>query len=524
VRRPPLVAALAAAACLAAASPAQSQAPCSAGTVGDTTTFSATGDLQCYVVPAGVERLQVVAVGEAGHSSLGGLGGPGATVTAELAVTPGDTLQVGVGLGAAPVNAGSTGVAGGGASDVRRCAPTDSSCPALGTLADPRLVVAGGGGGGGGAGGGGAGGSAGAGLDLPCNGAANGGPGALGAVGQGGLGGTCTGGGSGGAGNPVGGVAGGAGSPGTGGAGGFADNTHGGGGGGAGWFGGGGGGTSSTVGAGNGGGGGGGSSFGPLGAVFGIGAGPPSVAITPLAPEVAVDPQSLSFPSTQQWATSGPASVTISNPGNAALNLDGVSFGGAAAGDYFVGSESCGAVIAPGGSCELSLRFSPGGTLGQRAATLEVLSDAAAGSSSVALDGTAVAPPSPPANPSTPAPAGPAETRALAPPPPLARVVTRSTRIGGNRTIVIRVACRSEVPLCSGIVHLSTTRFGGGQVSLGTREYRLRGGRSMPVRFSLSPRMARRIRAALPARVRVQAFARSADTTTYAASVVSVRR
>jgi hypothetical protein len=520
VRRPPLIAALAAASCLAAASPAQSQAPCSAGTVGDTTSFSATGDLQCYVVPAGVERLRVVAVGEAGHSSLGGVGGPGASVTAELAVTSGDTLYVGVGLGAAPVNGGSTGVAGGGASDVRRCAPAGSGCPALGSLADPRLVVAGGGGGGGGAGGGGDGGSAGAGLDVPCNGGTNGGPGAIGAVGQGGLGGTCTGGGSGGAGNAVGGVAGGAGGPGTGGAGGFADNTHGGGGGGAGWFGGGGGGTSSTVGAGNGGGGGGGSSFGPLGAVFGIGSGPPSVAITPLAPEIAVDPQSVSFPSTQQWTTSGPASVTISNPGNAALNLDGVSFKGAAAGDYFVGSESCGAVIAPGGSCALSLRFSPGGTLGQRAATLEVLSDAAAGSSSVALDGTAVTPPSPPANPSTPAPA---EVRALTP-PALARVVSRSTRLKRNGTIVIRVACRSEVALCRGIVHLSTARFGGGQVSLGTREYRVRGGRSVPVRFSLTPRMARRIRAALPARVRAQAFARSVDTTTYAASVVSVRR
>jgi hypothetical protein len=521
VRRPPLIAALAAASCLAAASPAQSQAPCSAGTVGDTTSFSATGELQCYVVPAGVDRLRIVAVGEAGHSSLGGLGGPGASVTAELAVTPGDTLQVGVGLGAAPVDPLSTGVAGGGASDVRRCAPADPGCPALGSPADPRLVVAGGGGGGGGAGGGGSGGRAGAGLDVPCNDGTNGGPGAVGAVGQGGLGGTCTGGGSGGAGNAVGGVAGGSGGPGTGGAGGFALDTHGGGGGGAGWFGGGGGGTSSTVGAGNGGGGGGGSSFGPLGAVFEIGSGPPSVAITPLAPEIAVNPLSVSFPPTQQWGTSAPASVTISNPGNAALNMDGVSFDGTAAGDYFVGSESCGAVIAPGGSCALSLRFSPGGALGARAATLEVLSDAAAGSGSVALGGTAVAPPTPPPSPGTSAP--PADASPVAP-EPLARATTGSTRLRRNRTIVVTVACSSDVALCSGIVHLATPRFGGGQVSLGTREFRVRGGRTAAVRFRLSRRMARRLRAALPVRVRAQVFARSGDTATYAASTLNVRR
>lgn len=521
MRRPPLIAALAAASCLAAASPAQSQAPCGAGTVGDTTTFSATGDLQCYVVPQGVERVRVVAVGEAGGSSLGGVGGTGASVTAELAVTPGDTLHVGVGLGAVPVNPLSTGVPGGGASDVRSCAPTDPGCPALGSLNDPRLLVAGGGGGGGGAGGGGSGGRAGAGLDVPCNDGANGGPGTAGAVGQGGLGGTCTGGGTGGAGNAVGGVAGGSGGPGAGGAGGFEPNTHGGGGGGAGWFGGGGGGTSSTVGAGNGGGGGGGSSFGPLGAVFEIGSGPPSVAITPLAPEIAVNPASVSFPTTQQWGTSGPASVTISNPGNAALNLDGVSFEGAAAGDYFVGSESCGAVIAPSSSCELSLRFSPGGTLGQRAATLEVLSDAAAGSSSVALGGTAVVPPTPLASPGTSAPAAGASPVA---PEPLARAVTGSTRLKRNRVIVVSVACRSDVALCSGIVHLATPRFGGGQVSLGTRAFRVRGGSSVAVRFTLSPRMARRMRAALPARVRAQVFARSGDTATYAASTLNVRR
>ena len=73
-------------------------------------------------------------------------GGTGAQVTADIAVTPGSTVYVEVGVGVvAPV---AHGTAGGGASDIRTCAAAACSL----TNNDTRLVVAGGGGGAGGGG------------------------------------------------------------------------------------------------------------------------------------------------------------------------------------------------------------------------------------------------------------------------------------------------------------------------------------------------------------------------------------
>lgn len=124
-------------------------------------TFVATGSEQCYVVPSGVSALQVVATGGGGGSTFIGTGGSGAQVTGDIAVTPGATVFVEVGIGG---GAGAT--SGGGESDVRTCS-VSGSCPALGTPQDPRLIVAGGGGGGGLGGGAGNGASAGVGAGGP---------------------------------------------------------------------------------------------------------------------------------------------------------------------------------------------------------------------------------------------------------------------------------------------------------------------------------------------------------------------
>lgn len=195
-----------------------------------------------FTVPAGVKCVTCDvygAQGGTGSSSSAGLGG---RVTATIAVTPGETLNVNVGgegayqfspsLGGIHGGGDTTGDGGtgGGASDVLRGAT--------------QLVVAGGGGGGGTTSGGA---SGGAGGDTI------GGNGANGGAGTGGAGGTQVAGGAGGAG--VGGTAGTAGGPGTGGQGGSNGGLWGGGGGGGGYYGGGGGGSMS------GGGGGGGSSY-----------------------------------------------------------------------------------------------------------------------------------------------------------------------------------------------------------------------------------------------------------------------
>jgi hypothetical protein len=133
--------------------------------------FTSTGEQQ-FVVPPGVSSLQVMLVGGNGAPGSGGFpGGTGATMTATLAVSAGETLYAEVGgdgdqsvangrsmggyggggnggyrrfFGSFPGGGG-----GGGASDVRTCSA--SSCTEAASLAS-RLVVAAGGGGGGGAG------------------------------------------------------------------------------------------------------------------------------------------------------------------------------------------------------------------------------------------------------------------------------------------------------------------------------------------------------------------------------------
>ncbi|MDO7852657.1 beta strand repeat-containing protein, partial [Hymenobacter convexus] len=114
-------------------------------------TFSYTGAVQPYTVPAGVNSLRVSASGaQGGVGSNYASGGKGAQVQTQLAVTPGQTLYLYVG-GAGSLafsngggyngggNGGLGGGGGGGASDVR----SSASGPAY----TDRLVVAAGGGG-----------------------------------------------------------------------------------------------------------------------------------------------------------------------------------------------------------------------------------------------------------------------------------------------------------------------------------------------------------------------------------------
>jgi hypothetical protein len=63
-----------------------------------TTVFSFTGIEETFTVPAQITSLHVVAVGARGGTGpSGGVGGFGATVSADLAVTPGEILYLDVG-------------------------------------------------------------------------------------------------------------------------------------------------------------------------------------------------------------------------------------------------------------------------------------------------------------------------------------------------------------------------------------------------------------------------------------------
>jgi hypothetical protein len=284
--------------------------------------FGYTGAEQCYVVPAGVTEVRVVAVGAPGTDGYtngrgvvpaAGLGGEGAQVSGVLAVTPAEVLYVevggtggyfaqafnggGSGASEGALGGGSGGGAGGGASDVRTVS-CGTRCPGDAASLASRLLVAGGGGGGGG-GGSSSDNSLGLGSDGGSGGissavGAGGVPGGLasgglpGGGGGGGGGGSAGGGAAGMSASACGGSAAGAGGLGVGGAGSL--SVYSGGGGGGGYYGGGGGGSGCGTPDAGAGGGGGGSSYGPAGAVFEQDtSGAAAVTITPLYPPGACD-------------------------------------------------------------------------------------------------------------------------------------------------------------------------------------------------------------------------------------------
>ena len=201
-----------------------------------TLTFSPSASPQTWKVPGGVTSAAFDLLGaQGGGVAGGGSGGLGGEATATIAVMPGETVVIYVGVQG--VTAAGSGGAGGNPTQIY-AAPS---------YAVPTLI-AGGGGGGGSTGSGGAGGGTTGGNGSP-NGGATGGAGGTQAVAGGG-----------GAAGPGGGP----GAAATLGQGGLGGSPGGGGGGGGGWLGGGGGGGS----AGGGAGGGGGSGHGPSGAIL----------------------------------------------------------------------------------------------------------------------------------------------------------------------------------------------------------------------------------------------------------------
>ncbi len=372
-----------------------------------TEVFASTGAEQSFTVPTGVTNVRVRAIGAAGEKGqtfgpevVGGLGGDGAIVSAQLPVTPGEVFYVEV------ANGGGTGGPGagngGGTSDVRTI-PEAST----GTL-ESRLLVAGGGGGGGSvveegsAGSGGDAGSVGVnGLDDERDGPQSG------LQTAGGGAGTLTGGGAGGAfcepGAPWNGQDGQLGSGGRGGEG--AGSPASGGGGGGGYWGGGGGegicGLDGPFGFGGGAGGGGGSSYVEEEATstsFGLASSSttPSVTISYATPATATPSvSSVSFPGTQPLDTvSAPQTIKLTNEGGSPLALSAETFAGSnpslSTDDpeaFLIGSSSCIGAIAFEASCEVTVRFDPQVT-GISTATLQIAGNIGAGPTAIDLSGT----------------------------------------------------------------------------------------------------------------------------------------
>jgi hypothetical protein len=401
-----------------------------------TQTFTTPG-VTTYTVPAGVAELSISAVGAAGGGTCTFAGGGlAASLSGTFPVSAGEQLTVSVGgVGANTCGATSPGgIGGGGAGGKESGGGGGASGVSVGTGAvtpGSELIVAGGGGGPG-TGGGPVfnGGDAGAAGFAESDQATPAQPGSATAGGAGGV--DESGGGQNGANGAFG--AGGAGAKGIG-----ADG--GGGGGGGGFYGGGGGAGGIEL---PDGGGGGGSSYlapdamdasGPI-----LTTDPASVILTEVpGPAASLDQSTLSLGSEPAGSVGPEQTVTLTNQGGSALDVAGVQPGGADPGDYLI-VDGCVAVVQPGASCTIGVRFAPAAT-GASSAALTIVSNSSS-TLVLAVSGTGTAPAAGATGPAGPAgPTGPTgATGATGPRGPAGPAGTIICR----RTIVARALCTLE--------------------------------------------------------------------------------
>ncbi len=98
-------------------------------------------------------------------------------------------------------------------------------------------------------------------------------------------------------------------------------------------------------------------------------------------PAVAFSPATLTFTGQTVATSSAAQSITLSNPGAAALSLTSIT----ASGD-FAQSNNCGGGLGAGGACSINITFTPTAT-GTRSGTLTISSNASGSPHSVALTG-----------------------------------------------------------------------------------------------------------------------------------------
>lgn len=371
--------------------------------VGTTVTCTYISGDNVFTVPSGVTTVHVTAAGAPGGTLRWNnemVGGRPAVVTADLSVTPQQTLHAmvggyptgshggfnGGGDGAVPIQTITNCLAsagGGGASDVR-----------TGTGIDSRVLIAAGGGGAGCEGffglanGGQTGGDAGtAGISgVPMGGLAGGGGGQAGCSSADELG--C---GKGGA-SAFSGQEGEDGALGVGGGGGVGGQATGGGGG-AGYYGGGGGGGGASDAGGDstgGGGGGGGSSLVPVGGTVGVDTtGVPKIEISfsapalPAGPHATLAPASIDFGDVVVGQQAAPQSIHLTSSGLGDLDISSIGFDGPSDG-FELGTNDCGAVLPSQWTCSINVWFATS-SVGPHSAILSIDDDAADSPQTVTL-------------------------------------------------------------------------------------------------------------------------------------------
>lgn len=103
---------------------------------------------------------------------------------------------------------------------------------------------------------------------------------------------------------------------------------------------------------------------------------------TPGAPNLQTSAVSLDFGGIAVGGSSNPQILTISNTGNAALNITNISYTG-----DFNSSDNCVTTLAANASCQLAITFNPAGT-GARSGVMTITSNAAGSPHQIALLGS----------------------------------------------------------------------------------------------------------------------------------------
>jgi hypothetical protein len=116
---------------------------------------------------------------------------------------------------------------------------------------------------------------------------------------------------------------------------------------------------------------------------------------TPQAPVVSLSATTLAFPNTIQNTASAPLTVTVANTGNAALAVSSIAASPAV---FSIKTNTCGATLAAGAQCAVSVVFTPTGA-SVSAGALTITDNATGSPQSVALSGTGTITPSVTFNP-----------------------------------------------------------------------------------------------------------------------------
>ncbi len=101
------------------------------------------------------------------------------------------------------------------------------------------------------------------------------------------------------------------------------------------------------------------------------------------------EPSTIAFGSIKKGTTSAPRTLLLKNTGTAPLTIDEIVIGGVHAAEFarvVGGADNCGALLAPGASCTITLTFTPSAA-GQRTGQLRIENSSAGGVVLVSLSG-----------------------------------------------------------------------------------------------------------------------------------------